>query len=123
MAEMESKDKGEIREITHGRIVGKMAMCMGCAKLVGVSQSVVEYDGPAGAVCIMCHRPEDDMRTLPVDADFNKWVPKRDGPWNAPPWYLNPKINSSIVLEDPPTGQMLVWIQMLDIREVEIDYG
>lgn len=108
-------DRGEISEVRTNMVSGKIAICDGCAHIIGVEESVVESDR-VDVVCIMCAKPSDDMRALPVDADFDKWVPERDGQWDSPPWYLNPRINRMIKVHEPH-GRMAVWIQILDRKE------
>lgn len=117
MCDMEKVKDGEIVEVKTGMVTGRIAMCNGCAHVVGVEESTVENDRE-DVVCVMCGEKKEDMRAIPVQADFNKWNANRDGQWDSPPWYLNPRINAAIRIYEPH-GQMAVWIQILDRREIE----
>lgn len=110
---------GTIREIKAGTVRGTVGMCTNCAERSGVAHLVTDDDDEIDAmrqtVCISCGTM-DDICTLPVDADFAAWDPVTDGRWDAPPWYLNPRVNLAIKQpEGGPRGQMVHWMNVLNM--------
>lgn len=108
-------DDGAIREIKAGMVCGQVGMCASCAERSGVAHITGDMDDEQ-MVCISCGTTKD-ICALPVEADFSAWDPQTDGRWDAPPWYLNPRVNLRIKQpEGGPRGQMIHWMNILNTQ-------